>query len=152
MSMSSAWSATIFLSRVFSFSSSFSFFMSVAFMPPNWLRQRCQVDVVISRCRQTSSAVLPWASSLSPSSSLRMICSGVWCLRFMVRVLLCPLWALDSHHGWLSSQGPGHPLYGTLSAHWRKLLSSCDLVGLPYARRAEGSICCLSSPTVVADV
>lgn len=47
--MSSAWSATIFLSRVFSFSSSLSFFMSVAFMPPNWLRQRCQVDVVISR-------------------------------------------------------------------------------------------------------
>jgi hypothetical protein len=61
--MSKAWSATILLSREFSFSSSFSFFASWAFMPPNWLRQRCHVDVVISRCRQTSSTLLPAVSS-----------------------------------------------------------------------------------------
>ena len=37
MSMSSAWSATIFLRRVFSFSSSLSLFASSVFMPPYWL-------------------------------------------------------------------------------------------------------------------
>src|ERR1039458_9837424 len=48
MSMSSAWSATIFLSLEFSLSSSFRRFASSPFMPPYWLRQRCQVDSEIS--------------------------------------------------------------------------------------------------------
>ena len=52
--------------------SSLSSLASSAFMPPYWLRQRCQVDSVISRCRTTSSMVLPSPRSFSPSASLRI--------------------------------------------------------------------------------
>ena len=72
-----AWSATIRLRRWFSFSSSFNFLTSSAFMPPYWFRQRCQVDSVISKCLTPSSILLPSPSSFSPSASLRMTCSGV---------------------------------------------------------------------------
>ena len=49
---------------VFSCSSSFSRLASSAFIPPYWLRQRCQVDSVISRCRHTSSIDLPSGEEL----------------------------------------------------------------------------------------
>ena len=56
-------------------------------MPPYWLRQRWKVCSEISRCRATSSTLLPWAKSLSPSASLRITCSGV-CRRLLH--LCCP--------------------------------------------------------------
>jgi hypothetical protein len=42
--MSRAWLATMRFNRTFSFWSSFNNLASSAFMPPNWLCQRCQVD------------------------------------------------------------------------------------------------------------
>jgi len=52
--MSRAWLATNFFSRAFSASSSLRRLASLAFMPPYWATQRCQVDSVISKCRHTS--------------------------------------------------------------------------------------------------
>src|SRR5690606_3849389 len=71
MSMSSAWSATIFFNRAFSRSSSLSRLASSAFMPPYWATHRCQVASEISRCLATSARLWPCPSSLSPSRSLR---------------------------------------------------------------------------------
>src|SRR5690606_38189943 len=71
--LSSSASARSFLRRAFSPSSSLSRFASLAFMPPYWATQRCQVDSAICRCRQTSSSSVPPARSLWPSASLRMI-------------------------------------------------------------------------------
>src|SRR5271168_4934189 len=63
-------------------------------MPPYWLRQRWNVCSEISRCRATSSTVLPWAKSLSASASLRITCSGV-CRRFFIcAVLPAPSWGI----------------------------------------------------------
>src|SRR5665213_2560338 len=108
MSMSRAWSATIRFKRWFSFSSSLRCLASLAFIPPYWFRHRCQVDSVISRWRATSSMLLPSPRSLSPSASLRMICSGV-CFRFFMAVLSSfpNDGGLDSHGGWISSGGSG---------------------------------------------
>src|ERR1700679_3323101 len=80
IALSSSDSASSFFSRVFSTSSSLRRLASLAFMPPYWASQRCQVDSAIWRCRHTSSSSAPPAKSLLPSASLRMIWSGV-CLR-----------------------------------------------------------------------
>lgn len=52
-------------------------FASLAFMPPYWATQRCQVDSAISRCRHTSSDSWPEPRCLLPSARLRMIRAGV---------------------------------------------------------------------------
>ena len=49
IALSSSASAKSFFSCAFSLRSSRSSLASSAFMPPYWLRQRCQVDSVISR-------------------------------------------------------------------------------------------------------
>src|ERR1019366_2135239 len=114
MSMSSVWSATRRLRRAFSRSNSLSLLASSAFMPPYWLRQRCQVDSVISRWRATSSRFFPSPRSFSPSVSLRITCSGVCLRRFTLRSSSPHFGASDSHYVWLISRGSGH------SALWRR--------------------------------
>ena len=84
--MSRACSATSFLSRAFCFSSSLRRLASSAFIPPYWLRHRCQVCSETSRCLHTAARSLPSPSSRSPSRSLRMTCSGV-CLRRFAMVV-----------------------------------------------------------------
>src|SRR5271154_2305766 len=97
MSMSRAWLATSFLRRWFSFSSSLRRLASSAFIPPYWLRQRCQVCSEISRCLETSSIVLPSARSFSPSASLRITCSGVCRRCFILCCPPCPILGHRTH-------------------------------------------------------
>jgi len=59
--------------RTFSASSSLRRLASEAFMPPYRAKQRCQVDDVVSRFRQTSSSSWPVASNRLRSINLRMI-------------------------------------------------------------------------------
>ena len=61
-----------------------------------------------SRTRQASATDWPWLRSCSAVRSLRMICSGVWHLRFMGLLLAkSGRWG-GSHKGWLSFRGPRH--------------------------------------------
>src|SRR5215208_3543204 len=101
MLMSTAWSATIFFRRAFSFSNSFKRFIASAFMPPYWLRQRWKVASLIPSLLATSGTEAPAASSASASRSLRTICSGV-CLFFIESPPSAHLGRLDSHSNWLS--------------------------------------------------
>src|SRR5690606_39139225 len=109
IALSSSASARSFFSRAFSPSSSLSRFASLAFMPPYWATQRCQVDSAICRCRQTSSSSVPPARSLWPSASLRMIWSGVCRRRLIMGAVLLPhLGATDSHNTWTTTRGSAH--------------------------------------------
>src|SRR5215212_7912052 len=113
MLMFTAWSATIFFRRAFSFSNSFKRFIASAFMPPYWLRQRWKVASLIPSLLATSGTEAPAASSASPSRSLRTICSGV-CLFFIESPPSAHLGRLDSHSNWLSFWGAGHSLTSML--------------------------------------
>src|SRR5581483_1259133 len=104
IALSSSASASSFLRRAFSFSSSLRRLASSAFMPPYWLRQRFQVDSAMARWRRTSARSLPALSMRSPSRSLRTTCSGVWRCRFTVVIL--PSLGLDSHSRWTAIRGP----------------------------------------------
>ena len=109
MALSSSASASSRFSRAFSPSSSLSRLASLAFMPPYWLSQRCQVDSAISRWRQTSAMSAPVASSLLPSASFLMICSGVCLESCHCESSLLHFGASDPHSVWLSSLGSAHP-------------------------------------------
>src|SRR5690606_21649079 len=66
--LSSSASARSFFRRAFSPSSSFRRLASLAFMPPYWATQRCQVESAICRCLHTSSSSVPPARSFWPSA------------------------------------------------------------------------------------
>src|SRR5215468_7784452 len=69
IAVSSSASASSFLRRLFSSSSSLSRFASSAFMPPYCCRQRWNVGSLIPRAWQTSPIVRPAASMPSASRS-----------------------------------------------------------------------------------
>src|SRR5215210_2082022 len=75
--MSTACSATIFLRRVFSFSSSFRRLVASAFIPPYWFLQRWKVASLMPSSLAIWGTEAPAASSVSASRSMRTICSGV---------------------------------------------------------------------------
>src|SRR4051812_12781601 len=60
------------------------------------------------RALQTSGMAVPLASSASASRSLRMICSGVWRIRFIGSPPALS-GENDSHIGWTSPWGAGQP-------------------------------------------
>src|SRR6056297_493681 len=96
--MSKAWSATIFLSRLFSSSSALSRLASSLFMPPYWLRQRLSVASLTSSACRTSPMLLSAASMASASRSFLMICSGECRRRFLLMENPSPEVALDFHN------------------------------------------------------
>src|SRR5512135_3050868 len=62
------------------------------------------------RALQISGMAVPLASSAPASRSLRMICSGVWRIRFIGSPPALK-GENDSHIGWTSPRGAGHPPY-----------------------------------------
>src|SRR5215210_1515574 len=107
MLMSTAWSATIFFKRAFSFSSSLRCFMVWAFIPPYRFLQRCKVASLTPSFLATSGIGAPAAIWASTPRSLRTICSGV-CLFLIENPPIAHLRPSDSHSSWLSFQGAGH--------------------------------------------
>mgnify|MGYP006304331943 CR=1 FL=1 len=105
MLMSTAWSATIFFRRTFSFSSAFSFFRAWTSTPPYRLRHRWNVASLTPSRMLTSAIEAPPLRSSSASRSLPTICSGV--CRFFFFESLLPFGPLDSHSTWIRSRGAG---------------------------------------------
>src|SRR5574337_30881 len=106
MLRSTACSATIFFSRAFSFSSSFSRFAWPAFMPPYCARQRWNVFSLMPSGLLTAATVAPVASCASASRSFRMISSGVCRFRF-IESPPARMGGSDSHNTWIHSKGSG---------------------------------------------
>src|SRR3990172_13038396 len=102
-------SATSFFSRPFSTCSSLSCLASLPFIPPYWFRQRWKVASTTSNCWHTSAIVLPSDNIRSASRSLRMICSGLCLLRFIMSLLAQFLGSRDSQDDWIKFRGAGHP-------------------------------------------
>jgi hypothetical protein len=106
---------------------------SLAFMPPYWLSQRCQVDSAISRWRQTSAMSAPVPRSRLPSASFLMICSGVCLESCHCESSWLHFGALDPHSVWLSFRGSRHPHHDAwLASYWvvpRRLSSGCTARG-----------------------
>src|SRR5215207_1160284 len=106
ISMSSSFSASSFLRRAFSFSSSLRRLASEVLIPPYWFLQRWKEASLMPRSLAVSGTVAPAASLASAWRSLRTICSGECRLPITSPPYAHP-GLLDSHSSWTSFRGAG---------------------------------------------